>query len=165
MNLPRLVRHLAMAPWQFRRRFPPASLSAIEGAIAGGEATHGGQVCFAIEGALSTGALLRGVSARERAIEVFSRLRVWDTEQNNGVLIYLLLADRDVEIVADRGLASRVPQADWENICRRMEVAFGQGQYQAGLLIGIEEVSRRLAAHFPAVAGGEDELPNRPAIL
>ena len=164
MNLRRLFRHLAMVPWHLRRCFPPESLTTIEVAIADGEASHGGQICFAIEAALSTGALLRGVSARERAIEIFSRLRVWDTEGNNGVLIYLLLADRDVEIVADRGLASRVSQADWEAICRRMEAAFGQGEYRAGLLIGIEEVRQRLAGHFPP-AGAGNELPDRPAIL
>src|SRR5581483_5705279 len=107
MNITRLLRHLGTPRWQVRRKFPAASLAAIEAAIKHTEATHSGQICFAVEAALEIAPLLRGRSARERAVDVFSQLRVWDTEHNNGVLIYLLLADRDVEILADRGIHPR----------------------------------------------------------
>ncbi len=102
-----------------------------------------------MEGALHIEPLLRGQSARERAIDVFSQLRIWDTEQNNGVLIYLLLADRDVEIVADRGIDAKVGPEEWERICRRMEAAFRQADFEGGVVGGIREVTRHLVEHFP----------------
>src|SRR5690606_5281116 len=134
-----------MPSWRLARAFPPSTLDAVERAIAEGETRHSGQVRVALEHALDLGPLLRGCSARERALEVFSLLRVWDTEQNNGVLIYLLLADRDVEIVADRGIASRVGRERWEAICHEMERDFAQGRYESGLLRGVESVSAELA--------------------
>ena len=105
-----------MRPGAVGRAFPPSAMAAIEEAIAKSEREHSGELRFAVEPALDTSALLAGQSGRERALEVFSQLRVWDTEENNGVLIYLLLADRDIEIVADRGVNARVPQAEWEKI-------------------------------------------------
>lgn len=165
MNIRRFFRHLAMTPWRVRRALSPAALASIEALIAASESAHGGEIRFAVEGALHPLALLRGQGARERAIEIFSRLRIWDTEDNNGVLIYLLLADRDVEIVADRGIASRVGRSEWEAICRRMEAALGQGKFEIGLCLGIEAVSERLAAHFPAHRGRGSELPDRPVLL
>ncbi|HEY6924631.1 MAG TPA: TPM domain-containing protein, partial [Steroidobacteraceae bacterium] len=109
--------------------------------------------------------LLKGQPARERAIEVFSQLRVWDTEHNNGVLIYLLLADRHVEIVADRGVHGRVSSQIWETICREMEAAFRQGHYREGAIGGIQAVTRHLAAHFPATGARRNELADNPALL
>ena len=111
MDWLRMVRHLAMPPWRLRQVLPRPAMQAIETAIGASERTHGGQICFAVETALDLGPLARGQGARERALDVFAQLRVWDTEHNNGVLIYLLLADRDVEIVADRGIAVRVAPA------------------------------------------------------
>jgi uncharacterized membrane protein len=105
------------------------------------------------------------MSGRERAIEVFSNLRVWDTEHNSGVLVYLLLADHDIEIVADRGIAARVAPAAWETVARTMEAAFRQGEFERGALAGIEEISALLAAHFPPSGHNPDELANRPVIL
>ena len=137
----------------------------IERAIADAEARHSAQIRFAVEHALDLHALLRGESARERAIEVFAALRVWDTEHNNGVLIYLLLADRDVEIVADRGIHKRVSSGAWEEVCREMEAAFRQGRFEAGVLGGIARVSQYLETHFPRQAPGPNELPDRPAVL
>lgn len=154
-----------MTPWQLHRVFPAASLAAIERAIAAGEATHGGEIRFAVEGALPTAHLLRGQSARERAIEMFSQLRVWDTEHNSGILIYLLLADRDVEIVADRGIHAKAGEEEWERICRRMEASFREGEYEAGVVAGIEAVSRQLASHYPVAGRRADELPDRPVVL
>jgi uncharacterized membrane protein len=149
-----------------RRIFPEAALMAIENAIEKSETSHRGEIRFAVEAALNTLPLLKDQSGRERAVEVFSHLRVWDTEHNNGVLVYLLLADRDVEIVADRGINARVRNEEWESICREMEAAFVQGQFEAGVISGIEAISRHLREHFPTeAAGGENELPDAPVIL
>ena len=106
-----------------------------------------------------------GLSARERAIEVFSQLRIWDTEHNNGVLIYLLLADRDVEIVADRGIHSKVGLEEWEKICRTMETAFKQANYEGGVVSGIQAVTQHLIKHYPAVRDGQNELLDKPVVL
>jgi uncharacterized membrane protein len=105
------------------------------------------------------------VSPRARAVAVFSQLRVWDTEQNSGVLIYLLLADRDVEIVADRGIHRRVGEATWEAVCKRMEGHFRSGRFEEGVIAGISEVSALLRSHFPAGPGDVDELPDKPVVL
>lgn len=161
MDLKRFVRHLFSSP----RAFPKKALAAIEQAIARGETAHRGQIRFAAEGALDSQALFAGQSARERAIEVFSLLRVWDTEENNGVLIYLLLADRDVEIVADRGINARVTPAEWEGICRGVERALAHGAYEQAIVEGIKEISLLLARHFPPRPGGRNELPDRPMML
>jgi uncharacterized membrane protein len=149
-----------------RRTFSEAALTAIEKAIEKSEGSHRGEIRFAVEAALDTLPLLKDQSGRERAVEVFSHLRVWDTEHNNGVLVYLLLADRDVEIIADRGVNVRVRTKEWESICREMEAAFAQGQFERGVIAGIDAIGRHLREHFPAeTAGGENELPDRPVIL
>lgn len=140
-------------------------MRAIEEAIRGSEATHDGQIGFAVEAALDVLPLLRNQSARGRAIDVFSLLRVWDTEHNNGVLIYLLLADRDVEIVADRGIFSRVARDEWEGICRDMEHMFREGRFEEGTLSGIRAVSAHLARHFPGQGRRTNELPDAPVVL
>lgn len=165
MDLKRFFRHLLMPPWRLRQLFPAGGFAAVEHAIAASEARHGGEIRFAIEDTLAPVELWRGLTARERAIEVFSELRVWDTEYNSGVLIYLLLADRDVEIVADRGVAAKVGKPEWEAICRRMEKAFRHGDFVAGVLQGIEAATSLLAIHFPPHGGQRDELPNRPIEL
>lgn len=144
---------------------PAPVLARIEQAIAQSEMRHGGQIRFVVEHALDAGSLLRGVSARERALEVFSALKVWDTEHNNGVLIFLLLADHDVEIVADRGIHARVGAPAWESICREMEAAFRDGQFELGVIRGIGRVSSLLEAHFPPTRQGANELPDRPVVL
>lgn len=167
MNMQRIWRHLTASPWRVRRVLPRSAMQAIEHAIRDSERTHRGQICFAIEGALDPVPLLRGVTARRRAIEVFTRLRVWDTEHNNGVLIYLLLADRDVEIVADRGFNRLVAAGQWQAVCEDMERHFRAGNFHDGALVGIREVGRIIASHYPQQPGqrDEDELPNRPALL
>jgi len=158
MDLKRIARHLLRLP----RALPADAMAAVERAIAAGEATHRGEVRFAVEDALDPRPLLAGQPARERAIEVFSALRVWDTEENNGVLIYLLLADHDVEIVADRGIHARVGQAEWEGICREMEQALRRGNLEGAIVGGVQSVSRLLVRHFPARPGDRNELPDRP---
>jgi hypothetical protein len=165
MTLARAFRHALAPPWLVRRTFPAAALANIEAEIAASEQRHRGEIRFAVEGGLDFLAVLRGLMAPARALEVFSLLRVWDTEENTGVLIYLLLADRNIEIVADRGIARLIPQAQWEAICRRIEGAFAESRYESGVIDGIVEISELLARHFPAGATNPDELPNRPAIL
>src|SRR5215472_963129 len=149
MSIKRIGRHLLEHRWRVRRIFPPAALDRIEAAIRAGEATHTGQVRFVVEGALDGVPLLRNQAARARALDIFSHLRIWDTAHNNGVLIYLLLADRNVEIVADRGIDAKVGAAGWENICRDMEMDFRNGQFENGVIKGIAAVSRELARYFP----------------
>lgn len=165
MNLKRVMRHLSSGRAAVRRVFPPRVLDAIERAIASTEVQHDGQIRFAVEAALELSPLLAGQSAQQRAVEVFSQLRVWDTEHNNGVLIYLLLADRDVEIVADRGIHARLGQPVWEAVCREMEAAFRAGHFEAGVLAGIHAVSEHLARHFPARSGKANEMPDKPVVL
>ena len=165
MDIKRIVTHLLATPAQVKRAFPSATLIAIEKAIKASETSHSGEVRFAVDGALDGRPLFAGQSARERAIEVFSLLRVWDTERNNGVLIYLVLADRDVEIVADRGIHAKVGTEEWEKICRTMESAFRQADYEGGVVRGIEAVTRHLVQHFPAAAGDRNELADKPMVL
>jgi uncharacterized membrane protein len=165
MNIRRIGRHLLEHRWRVRRIFPPQVLTAIEQAIRAGEATHSGQVRFVVEGALDGAPLFRDQPARERALDVFSQLRIWDTAHNNGVLIYLLLADRDVEIVADRGIDARVGTAGWEKICAEMESSFRVGNFAGGAIKGIQAVSRQLATHFPRHGGGKNELPDTAVVI
>ncbi|MFX1674874.1 TPM domain-containing protein [Paraburkholderia sp. A2WS-5] len=165
MEIMRIVRHLLTTHWRVRRAFPRATLTAIGQAIKVCDAGHVGEVCFAVEGALHSGHLFRRQSARDRAIEVFSQLRIWDTEHNNGVLIYVLLADRAVEIVADRGVHAKVVPQEWQAICHVMEAAFRRGAYCDGAVKGIEAVAAHLKKHYPATGPNRDELPDAPVVL
>lgn len=166
MSFARVLRHLSIGKFALHRIFPAASLTAIEQAIQQSEMTHGGQICFAVEAGLNTIPLLRNQTARERAVEVFSQLRIWDTEHNNGVLIYLLLADRDVEIIADRGIHTKVSSEDWETICRTMESAFRQQQFETGLIAGINAVGDHLREYFPFdPIHKKNELANKPVVF
>lgn len=160
-----LVRHLFAERRAVRRAFPDASLHAIEASIAAHERRHDGEVQFVVEAGLPLRELLADVTAHERAVELFARLRVWDTEQNCGVLIYLLLADHRVEIVADRGIHHRVGTAAWEAICGNMQREFAAGRFEAGLLLGVQAISDLLATHFPPREHNVDELVNRPVLL
>lgn len=165
MNIKRIVKHLLATRGQVRRAFPHSALITIEKAIQASETSHAGEIRFVVEGALDGWPLFKGQSARERAIEVFAQQRVWDTEHNNGLLIYLLLADRAVEVVADRGLHSKVGAREWENICRQMETAFKHGNYEGGVVGGIQAVTQHLVAHFPADGHNGNELPDKPVLL
>ena len=165
MNFKRALKHLFAPAWVVRRTFAQEAFRRIEAAIVASEKRHRGEIRFAVEGALDFVPVVRGMTPRERALQVFSLLRVWDTEENTGVLLYLQLVDRDIEIVADRGIAHRIDQTEWDALCRRMEEAFRAGRHEQGVLSGIAEVSDVLARHFPAGAENVDELPDAPAVL
>jgi uncharacterized membrane protein len=166
MRIARFFRHIFSGPWRVHQIFPRHSLKAVEAAIRESERTHLGEVRFVVEGALEIVPCLAGLSARERAIEVFSNLRIWDTEQNNGVLIYLLLADRDVEIVADRGIHGKVGEAGWEAVCRAMESRFRHGEFERGVIEGVNAVNALLELHFPAHQNNNpNELSDAPLVL
>ena len=161
--LARWWRHLTITRWHVARAFPAHTLGAIEKGIADAERLHGGEIRFIVERDLNVAELSAGMSPRERAIQLFGALGVWDTSYNNGVLIYVLLADHDVEIVADRGFTGKVSPDQWAAVCHDMEQAFAAGHFEAGALRGIEGVSRLVAQHFPAA--DRDELPNQAVIL
>lgn len=163
--LKRMFRHLWMSPLQARRSFPAATLDAIEKAVAEGEASHRGQVRFVVEAELHLAQLWHGVGARARAVEVFSGLRVWDTEENNGVLIYVLLADRKVEIVADRGIHRHVGEERWHAICREIELHYRKGDFQSGSVTGVQKISAELSFYYPSKGEHANEQPDRPVMM
>jgi uncharacterized membrane protein YgcG len=164
MSAARYWNNLWSLPMLTRRRFSAATLRAIEEVITRTEARHGGEIRFVVETALEFSALWQGLTPRQRALQVFGELGVWDTADNNGVLIYVLMAEHDVEIIADRGIAARVPQVDWEQICHDMETAFSQGQFEQGAIAGIEGVARLLSEHFPESTADRNEQPDRPIV-
>ena len=159
------MRHLSASRAVTRRRFSAAVLASIEKAIAAGESRTSGEIRFVVETALELPEVWTGVAPRERALHIFSSLHMWNTELRNGVLIYVLSADRDVEIVADRGAAAHIAQADWEGVCRLMEGHFRAGRFADGSLAGVDAVGGLLERHFPAGERNRDELPNQPALL
>jgi uncharacterized membrane protein len=165
MGIKRISKHLLEHRWRVRRIFPPEALALIERTIKAGEETHSGQVRFAVEGALDGKPLLQDQSARDRALDIFSQLRIWDTAHNNGVLIYLLLADHKVEIVADRGINAKVGATGWKKICDGMESDFKAGNFANGVVKGIQAVSQQLATHFPKQGAGPNELPDKPVVI
>jgi TPM domain len=165
MTLGRILKHLFSPHWLSMRAFPKAVLDRIEQAIGASEELHMGELRFAIEGALQLPALLAGSTPRSRAEALFGELRVWDTDARSGVLIYVQLVDRRIEIVADRGIAAKVPQEQWDAICRAMEKEFAAGNHERGALAAIVETTRLLARHFPAEGVNPNELPDKPTVL
>ena len=165
-RLTRLLRH-RWADGRLRRVLTPEVLQRLGQRVAASERRHTGQIRICAEGGLPLSYLWRGASARERAITQFGKLRVWDTEHNNGVLIYLLLAEHAIEIVADRGLAQRVPEATWHTLVQRLGQALRAGEYEDGLTEVLADVSALLVAHFPASghAPSSNELPDAPVLL
>lgn len=147
------------------RAFPQPVLDAIEAAVRESEKRHGAEIQFAIETALEFSDLWRGVTARDEALRAFSELGVWDTERNNGVLIYVLLAERDIEIVADRGYRGRVSDDQWKDICSGMQQAYASDRFLEGSLAGIDAVATILEGEFPRSDDDIDERPNRPHVF
>lgn len=165
MSVARLLRHWYASLRPARRLLNASALSQIESEIQAAERTHSGEIRVAIEAALGFGQLWRRQGARARALEVFAHLGVWDTAHNNGVLIYVLLADRAIEIVADRGIAECVPATEWESLCREVGERFRQGELAAGICMAVRSVALRMARFFPSPGGDGDELPNQPVLL
>ena len=169
MKLTRILKHLVTGSWHAKQLFPKATMNQIEHAIHQAERGHRGEICFVVLPALSWLETARGVSPRERAMRAFSDLMVWDTEENTGVLVFLLLADRDLEIIADRGIHSRVNEAVWQQICHQVENKFKLGEFEAGVLLAIEKIGAVLATHFPAQKEARqragNQLSDKPTIL
>jgi uncharacterized membrane protein len=165
MKVGRLIRHLCTTRWSTRTRFSQAVLDAIEQAIRECEDRHGGEIRFIVETAFDLPELWRDLPPRQRALQLFGQFGVWDTAHNNGVLVYVLMADRDVEIVADRGIAQHVSQAEWQAVCRQMEAHFRAGRFREGSVLGILGVGALLGKHFPGRRGSDHELPNQPVLL
>ena len=165
MKLSRLLKHLLLPGWWVRRVFAGGDLAAIGHAITACEKSHRGELRFVVEGPLHVSALWRELSPRTRAVELFSTLRVWDTADNSGILIYVQLVDRKVEILADRGIAAQVPQAEWDVICRDMEASFRHGEWRRGALQAVTRAGELLARHFPAGDSKRNELPDQPLVL
>ena len=163
MKLSRLLNHLL--GWWVRRVFPGTDLAAIGTAITACEQSHRGELRFVAEGPLPLASLWQGKSSRQRAVELFASQRVWDTEENSGILIYLQLVDRRVEILADRGIAARVAQAEWDAICRAMEQSFRRGEWRQGVLQAVARAGELLTRHFPAGTVNPNELPDQPLVL
>ena len=165
-RLLRMLRHLFSTRAVTRRLFTPALLTEIEQACAAAEAHHLGELRFAVETALPPAAIWHGITPRERALAVFAQLHIWDTQDNNGVLIYVLRADRAVEIIADRGISAHVSVAEWQHICREVQTQYRAGRFADGSKAAIAGVAALLARHFPAPrAAPTDELPNQPILL
>ncbi len=161
----RWLQHLFATPLALRRYFPPATLAGIDAAIGESERYHRAEIRCAVETTLSAGELYRGVGSTQRAAAVFSELAMWDTAENNGILLYVLLAERRIEIVPDRGFAERVTAAEWASICADMEVALRAGLYEQGTLAAIDRITALAAEHFPARPDNRNELRDGTVLL
>jgi hypothetical protein len=165
MAITRVLKHLLMPGWLARRAFRAADVEAIALAVAASEGEHRGELRLVAEGPMPVACLWHGVSPRQRALELFGSLRIWDTADNSGVLVYVQLVDRRVEILADRAIAAKVTQAEWDAVCREMEKAFAARAYRRGALDAIDRITRMLALHFPARGERRNELPDTPILL
>ncbi len=162
----RILRHRWFDERDAARALDAAALGRLESQVAASERLHSGEIRLCVEAGLPLSYLWRGASARDRAVALFGKLRVWDTEHNNGVLIYLLLAERSIEIVADRGLARQVPQAHWDEVLAGMREAFRAGRFEQGMHTAVMAVDAVLARHFPLATGATNpnELPDAPDV-
>lgn len=165
MAWPRVLRHAATTHRAAEKRFAPDALARLQAAIAEGETTHRGEVRLIVEAALPWRKLQRGMTTRQRAIDLFGTFRVWDTEENNGVLLYVNVADRKVELIADRAAARAVPDATWSAICTRLQEAFKRGEFEAGTAAAIAAIHAELAKHFPEDGSEASSLPDAPVML
>ena len=164
-TLARLIRNLFTTTAAGRRAFPEPTLKAIQAAIADGETQHRAEVRLIVEPGLAAAAVLNGHTARHRARELFSLYRVWDTEENCGVLIYINLAERKVEIIADRGVGRAVAAPDWQAVCQTMTQGFARGEFHDSTIAGLVQLNQVLTAHFPATGSRHNQLSDRPIML
>ena len=165
MALKRILKHWQMPIRRVGQHFGPATLAAIERAIGESEKQHRGEIRFVIEGRFSLLQLQRGLTTRQRAEEQFRQLGIGHTEEHSGILFYILLAERQVEIVADSGITAQVAQTEWDALCRCMTLAFADGRYEAGALAGISGATTLLSQHFPARPRNPNELEDAPLVL
>lgn len=165
MNIKRIVKHALTTQWHTKKYFTATALDAIETEIALSEKQHSGEIRFVVEGALDGSPLFKNQSAHDRALDIFSQLRIWDTQDNNGLLIYLLLADHAVEIIADRGINAKVGRDEWQTICSTMQNEFARRHFQTGVCDAIKAITLHLVKHFPTSADDENELSNKPVVL
>jgi uncharacterized membrane protein len=165
MHLGRFMRHVFMHPVKAAKAFPSSTLDAIQREIAAQEKIHRGEICVVIEAELTTMQLWHDLHSRQRARELFASRGVWNTEENNGVLIYVLLAERRVEIVADRGISDRVDAHQWQAICREIEGFFANGHFEEGAIAGVRAVAQLLGNEYPGHGAKRNELPDRPAMI
>jgi uncharacterized membrane protein len=158
----RLLKHRFTDARDARRAIGDDGLARLAARVRDSEARHAGEICISVEGGLPLSYVWQGLTARDRAVTLFGKLRVWDTEANNGVLIYLLLAEHAIEVVADRGLARKVPEGHWAELVGHMREAFRAGRFEAGLMQAVDEVEALLVAHFPLAPGehNPNELPD-----
>lgn len=161
----RFFKHLFTTKGSARRLFPKEDLDQITQAIEDSEKQHRAEVVFVIEASLDPIEVIQGKTGKHRCIEVFSDHRVWDTEENNGVLIYLLLADHDIEIVADRGVYRVAGESYWTELCGQIETSFRNGKFTEGVIEGIRTLTKLLVEHYPKDGIDPDELKNRPSII
>jgi uncharacterized membrane protein len=161
----RLLRHWLAALRPTHRRLTQPERSRVEQAVADAERRHAGEIRVVIEAALPFGQLWHGVAARARALQLFAQLGVWDTAANNGVLVYLLLADRAVEFVADRAIAAHIPDSEWASLCRDVEARCARGELAEGCCVAVAGVAAQLERHFPRGSNPANELPNQPILL
>jgi uncharacterized membrane protein len=161
-RLTRILKHRWLDETDRRHALDDAALQRLSARVAASEQQHSGEIRVSVEAGLPMSYLLRGLQARDRAVMLFGKLRVWDTEHNNGVLIYLLLAERAIEIVADRGVTRHVPQAQWDALVAGMQSAFRESQFEAGLSKAIDAVDALLRQHFALSPGqsNPNELPD-----
>lgn len=164
-GLGRMWRHIATTTAAARRAFPPATLDAITAAVTAGEQTHRGEVRLVVEKSMPIAAVREGVTNRQRALAMFAECGVWDTADNCGVLIYINLAERKVDIVADRGIDSRIDASTWQSVCDTMTAGFALGNFHDSTLAAIDRVNALLRQHFPAQGSRPNELPDRPVMM
>jgi uncharacterized membrane protein len=165
INLKRLWRHLTTGKASGRRAFPGDVLADIQKTIAEGEQLHRAEVRIVIEPAMPLDDVLDGIHPRSRARTLFSDYRIWDTEENCGVLIYLNLADHQVEIVADRGVGRLVQAAEWQAVCDTLTSQLGQGAFRDSTVAAITQLNELLAQKLPATGDRVNQLSDKPIIL
>ena len=165
MDWKRFWRHVVMTPFAARRAFPASTLEAIQRSVGEQEKHHRGEIRFVVEAELTTPQLRAGLTPRQRATELFAQMGVWDTAERTGVLVYVMLADHKVEILADRGISAVIEPATWQAICESMVAEFREGRFEAGSIRGIEAIAALLAQHFPAAGENVNELSDRPVML
>ncbi len=161
----RLLINLFFPSWKFRKIFPKKFLKNIELVIQNSEKRHNGELVFLVEVKFPIPLVIKKITPRQRAIDLFSKYRVWDTEFNNGVLIYLLLSEKQIEIIADRGISKKIPQKEWDLILERMKTNFKKGYFEKGVILGISEITEILSTHFPPPQNKPNELSDKPIII